>query len=361
MEAAVTKVSVRAYTIPTDGPEADGTFAWDSTTIVIVEIEAADRAGLGYSYASPAAAALIRDHLADSVTGRDAMDIPAARRAMLHAVRNLGAVGQASYAISAMDVALWDLKARLLGLPLVTLFGAAGETMPVYGSGGFTTYDSHAIRAQIEGWREEGISMAKIKIGADPAEDPRRVEAARGALGSGDQLFVDANGAYSAKQALAMADRFREQGVAWFEEPVPSDDLNGLRLIRRAAPPGMEVAAGEYGDSAFYMRRMLAAEAVDVLQIDATRCQGYSGFIQAAVLAEASSLPVSSHCAPALHLSVCCHVGARHMEYFHDHVRIERMIFDGVPEVKHGAMAPDRGRPGHGLVLKQTDAARYAL
>lgn len=360
MEAAVTGVSVRAYTIPTDGPEADGTFAWDSTTIILVGIEAADCAGLGYSYASPAAAALVRDHLAEAICGGDAMDIPAARGAMLRTVRNLGAVGQVSYAMSAVDVALWDLKARLLNLPLASLMGAQVPVMPVYGSGGFTTYDERAIRRQIDGWRHDGIGMAKIKIGAHPDQDPRRIAAARDALGDAG-LFVDANGAYSARQALAWAERLREHDVAWFEEPVSSDDLDGLGLIRRSAPPGMDITAGEYGDNPLYMRRMLAAGAVDVLQIDATRCQGYSGFIQAAALAAAAGIPVSSHCAPALHVPVCCHVGARHMEYFHDHVRIERMIFDGVPDVSRGAMSPDPGRPGHGLILKEADAERYAL
>jgi L-alanine-DL-glutamate epimerase-like enolase superfamily enzyme len=243
----------------------------------------------------------------------------------------------------------------------VTLLGAASPTVPVYGSGGFTTYDGAAIRAQIEGWREQGITMAKIKIGADSEADPGRIQAARDALGDYDELFVDANGAYSAKQALAVADRLRDQRVRWFEEPVSSDDLAGLRLIRRAAPPGMDIAAGEYGDNPLYMRRMLAAEAVDVLQIDATRCQGYSGFLDAAALASAAQIPVSSHCAPALHLPVCCHVGARHMEYFHDHVRIERMLFDGVPDVARGVLTPDPGRPGHGLELKESEAERYAL
>jgi L-alanine-DL-glutamate epimerase-like enolase superfamily enzyme len=261
-----------------------------------------------------------------------------------------------------VDTAVWDLKARLLGISLTELMGAATPTVPVYGSGGFTTYDNKTIEAQIAGWRNQGITMAKIKIGAHPSEDFSRVNAARRALGTNDRLFVDANGAYGVKQALDFAQRFREQGVEWFEEPVTSDNLTGLRDIRQCGPPGMDIAAGEYGDNHFYMQRMLDAQAVDVLQIDATRCQGYSGFIHAASLALAANIPISSHCAPALHLSVCCHVpNVLHMEYFYDHVRIERMLFDGVREIKNGRLTPDRTQPGHGLVLKERDAERYAV
>jgi L-alanine-DL-glutamate epimerase-like enolase superfamily enzyme len=361
VDGGVTSVSVRAYTIPTDGPEADGTLSWDRTTIVLVRVTAEGEVGLGYTYAAPAAAALVRDHFADVLHGRSVMDLPAIRNALLRVVRNLGAVGQVSYALSAVDTALWDLKAKLLKVPLAALMGVACASMPVYGSGGFTTYDADAIRRQIDQWRAQGITMAKIKIGTHPEHDVARVEAARSALGEDDQLFVDANGAYSAKQALEFAAKFQAYRVSWFEEPVTSDNLEGLHLIRHAGPPGMDITAGEYGDSPFYMRRMLAAEAVDVLQIDATRCQGYSGFMHASSLAAAANIPISSHCAPALHLPVCCHAGARHMEYFYDHARIERMIFDGVPEVKQGALTPDLSRPGHGLILKAADAERYAI
>lgn len=360
MDDAVTSVTARAYTIPTDRPEADGTLEWDSTTMVIADVSAGGVNGLGYTYASRAVVLLIMDYLAPAITGVSASDIAAAMRRMQRATRNLGVTGQVAYAISAIDTALWDLKARLLGVSLAELMGTTKRAMPVYGSGGFTTYDEKAITSQIAAWRDNGITMVKIKIGARPEQDPKRVATARQALDDDDKLFVDANGAYSVKQALDFSGRFADEGVSWFEEPVPSDDLKGLHFIRNRAPAGMDITAGEYGDSPLYMKRMLAAQAVDVLQIDATRCQGYSGFIQAAALAAAASIPVSSHCAPALHLPVCCHIGARHIEYFHDHCRIEKMMFDGVPPVVNGALTPDFSRPGHGLSLKRVDAEKYA-
>jgi L-alanine-DL-glutamate epimerase-like enolase superfamily enzyme len=349
-----------ACTIPTDSPEGDGTFDWDSTTIIIVRAEAGGKTGTGYSYADKAAAALVNGALAPCLGDADIFDIPRCLRLMQRAVRNSGLSGIAACAIAAIDTALWDLKARLLGVSLAALFGGAAPAVPVYGSGGFTTYDPGRIGEQIAGWRACGISMAKIKIGARPETDDDRVKAARAALGDTGALFVDANGAYSVKQALRLAGQLNEYGVSWFEEPVSSDDLAGLRLLRRRAPAGMEIAAGEYGFTLFEHRRMLEAEAVDVLQIDATRCQGYSGFMAAAALARAANLPVSSHCAPALHLPVCAaQPHMRHMEYFHDHVRIEKMLFDGIPEIRDGCLAPDLARPGNGLEFRAQDAGRY--
>ncbi len=202
------------------------------------------------------------DMLAGVVKGRDAMGVPGAWSAMVAAIRNLGRPGIASMAISAVDTALWDLKARLLDVPLVTLLGAVRDAAPVYGSGGFTSYSDRQLRDQLSGWVEAGIPRVKMKIGRNPAEDIGRVRAARAAIGPDAELFVDANGAYSRKQAMAMAEVFAESDVTWFEEPVSSDDLEGLRLMRDRAPSGMEIAAGEYGYDLFYFSRMLEAGAV---------------------------------------------------------------------------------------------------
>jgi L-alanine-DL-glutamate epimerase-like enolase superfamily enzyme len=202
--------------------------------------------------------------------------------------------------------------------------------------------------------------MVKMKVGTDPAEDPRRIEVARAAIGASTQLFVDANGAYTVTQAIELAHRFAESGVRWLEEPVSSDNLAGLCQVRARAPRGMDIAAGEYGYTARYFSRMLRAEAVTVLQADATRCGGIRGFLDVAALCWAENMPLSSHCGPSMHLHVCCAVPrAIHMEFFHDHARIERMFFDGFCEPKDGVMSPDLTRPGMGLDLKQADAERF--
>lgn len=360
-DASLRAPSVSVYTVPTDTPESDGTFEWRSTTLVVVELEAGGQHGIGYTYADKATGMFVREILADVIEDRDAMDIPGTWNAMNVAVRNLGRRGVAAMAISAVDNALWDLKAKLLAVPLLKLLGAARNAIRIYGSGGFTSYGNAQLKRQLSGWVEQGIGMVKMKIGRVPANDPERVRAARAAIGKHAQLFVDANGAYARKQALHLAEEFAECNVRWFEEPVSSDDLAGLRLLRNRAPACMDIAAGEYGYDGGYFRRMLAAGAVDVLQADATRCGGITGYLHAAALCEAFEVPLSAHCAPTLHMHVACATRAtRHIEYFHDHVRIEHLLFEGVPEPVDGCLRPDVERPGAGFSLKRLDAQRFA-
>jgi L-alanine-DL-glutamate epimerase-like enolase superfamily enzyme len=361
-EAPIGRIAARAYQIPTDAPEADGTFAWDSTVLVVVEVEAGGETGLGYTYSDASIALLIERTLAPVIAGRTAFDIAESNAALWRKVRNLGRSGLAATAISALDAALWDLKAKLLGVPVASLLGRCRETVPIYGSGGFTTYSDERLRSQLSGWVErDGCRWVKMKIGSDPERDPARVETARGAIGTAG-LFVDANGAYTATQALGLAERFAAQGVMWFEEPVSSDDLDGLALMRERAPAGMEIAAGEYGYNLDDFRRWLSGPVVDVLQADATRCGGITGFLQAAALCEPHHLDLSGHCAPAIHLHAACAVPRlRHLEWFHDHVRIEHMLFDGAPLPCNGVIAPDLTRPGFGFAFKERDAERFRL
>lgn len=358
----VEKVEASAYTIPTDQPEADGTMHWDSTTLVVVEVTGGGKTGLGYTYSDSSIVPLITGKLAEKVKPFDAMDPPSAWRGMQREVRNLGREGLAATAIAAVDTAIWDLKARLLELPLALLFGRARDAVPIYGSGGFTTYTDETLAEQLSGWVErDGCRWVKMKVGTHPDQDPHRVKVAKRALGHAT-LFVDGNGAYSTKQALHLAQMFAEQDVAWFEEPVSSDDLAGLRLLRRHAPVGIEIAAGEYAYTTDYFRRMLNAGAVDVQQADVTRCCGYTGWLQAAALCDAHHIDLSGHCAPSLHLHVACAAPRfRHLEWFHDHVRIEHMLFDGAPVPRDGLIRPDLSRPGVGLAFKRKDAERYRI
>ena len=358
--APIAAIEAAAYVIPTDAPESDGTLEWNATTLVVVHVDAAGKRGLGYTYADTATATLIRDKLAPLLVGRDAWETSARHLDMLRAIRNLGRPGIASMAISAVDVALWDWKGRMLDTPLVRLLGAARPSIPVYGSGGFTSYSLERLRDQLGDWAREGFTAMKMKVGREADRDIERVAAARAAIGPGVRLFVDANGGYTRRQALAQANHFAEQRVEWFEEPVSSDDLEGLRLLRDRAPPGMDIAAGEYGYDPFYFQRMLAAGAVDAIQADATRCGGITGFLAAAAIADSFGMPLSSHCAPSLHAALCCAAArAVHLEWFYDHVRIERMLFDGAPAPRDGMLAADIGPPGLGIEFKEADARCY--
>ena len=357
----IRRLDVSAYTIPTDFPEADGTLEWDSTTIIIVEAHAGGHIGIGFTYGDRAAAGVIDRVLSPIVLDHDAMDIREIWVRMLQAVRNIGRPGIASHAIAAVDVALWDLKAHILHLPLMNLLGAVRPGIAAYGSGGFTSYSIAQLQEQLSAWSDQGIAMLKMKVGSNINEDVERVRAAKQAIDNRAELFVDANGAYTRKQALDFAEMFAAYDVRWFEEPVSSEDLEGLRLIRNRAPAGMNIAAGEYGYDVTYFRRMLDAGAVDVLQADATRCAGITGFIEAAALADSHHVPLSAHTAPSIHAHVCCSIPeACHVEYFHDHVRIERMLFDGVINPLNGVLYPDASRAGLGLEIKRADAEKYA-
>jgi L-alanine-DL-glutamate epimerase-like enolase superfamily enzyme len=362
-EPAIDQLDVATYRIDTDQPESDGTLKWDHTEIVVVHVTAGGTTGLGWSYASKAAATFVDSILKKEVLGQPAMNIEGCWQRMNHHLRNAGKPGAGLMAVAAVDVALWDLKAKLLNLPLVSLFGQVRPAVDIYGSGGFTSYSDEELAEQLGGWAEEGIPRVKMKVGRDPAADINRVRIARKAIGDKTQLFVDANGGYSRKQALAMADIFaNEFNVVWFEEPRSSDDLAGLHLLRDRGPAGMDIAAGEYGDTLVYFRRMLQAQAVDCLQADATRCGGYTGFLKVAALCDAFDMPLSAHCAPQLHAHVACAVHClRHVEYFHDHNRIDRLLFEGSLDPTHGTLRPDLNRSGHGMVFKTADAKHYII
>jgi L-alanine-DL-glutamate epimerase-like enolase superfamily enzyme len=361
--AAIDRLDVEVYEIPLDEPESDGTLTWDRTTVILARPRAVGTTGLGYTYGTGACATVIEELLRDAVVGRDTLDVGGAWTSMVRAIRNQGRPGVCSMAISAVDTALWDLKARLLEQPLVSLLGAVRDEVPVYGSGGFTSLDDDALREQLLGWAEgEGIPRVKIKVGeswgSNEERDLERTAVAREVLGDDIELYVDANGGYARKQAVRMAPEYEDLGVRWFEEPVSSDDLEGLREVRDTTD--VDVAAGEYGYDLVYFERMVAAGAVDCLQVDVTRCGGITEFLRAAAVAAAHGLDVSAHCAPALSVAPCAAVpNFRHVEYFADHVRAEALLFDGVLDPKGGALRPDRSRAGNGLELKEKDAERF--
>ncbi|MEV6898724.1 enolase C-terminal domain-like protein [Amycolatopsis sp. NPDC051372] len=358
---AVEQITARAYRVPTETPEADGTLEWDSTTIVVAHIQAGPVRGLGWTYADAACAPLIERTLAPAVLGAPVANVPACWAAMQRAIRNLGRAGLVSCALSAVDIALWDASARALDVPLSRLLGRVHDNVAVYGSGGFTTMTDEELADQLEDWAvRQRIPRVKIKIGeawgTRVEKDLKRVQLARYVLGSAAALFVDANGAYSVGQARRLLQPLRDADVTWFEEPVSSDDLAGLASLR--TPGGPDIAAGEYGYDLPCFARLMPA--VDCLQIDVTRCGGYTEWRRAAALAAAANREVSAHCAPNL----SAHAAAatpnfRHIEWFADHDRLENLLFDGCLDPAGGTVTPSPAAAGHGLALRADVAAEY--
>ena len=359
----VESVEASAFTVPTEQPEADGTLEWDATTVLLVQVRAGGCTGIGYSYTNAGAVDVVTSTLARAVIGKDAFAVGSAWSAMIDQVRNLGNTGIAATAISATDVALWDLKARLLDVPLVVALDAVRDGTPIYGSGGFCNYTDQQLTDQLSGWAANGIHRVKIKIGREPERDGHRMKIARRAIGDDVELFTDANGALTRAQARAFLGLLADHDVRWFEEPVSSDDLAGLRMVRDRAPDGIDIAAGEYGWNLPYFQRMLAADALDCLQADVTRCGGITGFLRVGALCDARSIDLSAHCAPQVSAQACTAVWhLRHLEFFHDHNRIEHMFFDGCLEPQPpGVLKPDRSRPGLGLALRRADVERYRV
>ncbi|HZD10107.1 MAG TPA: enolase C-terminal domain-like protein [Candidatus Binatia bacterium] len=361
----IRKLDATAYQVPTASPEADGTLAWDSTTLVLLEAWADSGVrGSGFSYASAVVVPFVARKLAPVVVGESVDDVGACWEKMVNAVRNVARPGIAAHAISAVDTALWDLKARSLGKPLFRLLSTHRSAVPIYGSGGFTSYDKQELVEQLAGWVQQGIPRVKMKVGMGwgtrQDEDVERVAAVRDAIGPDAELFVDANGGYTVKQAVRQARRFAEYDVTYFEEPVSSDQLQQLARVR--AQTSLSVAAGEYGYDPWYFRDMLRAEAVDVLQADVTRCLGVTGWLMAADLAYAFDVPFSAHTAPAIHTHLgCAAPQIAHVEYFYDHARIEQMLFDGAPHPVDGTLRPDPDRPGLGLEFKRQDAMKWQV
>ncbi|MER6091005.1 enolase C-terminal domain-like protein [Streptomyces bluensis] len=364
VDCRIEAVEVHAFEIPTDGPdgrEQDGTLEWESTTMVLVRVHAGRRTGLGYTYGDVSVASFVSSKLAPLVRGQAVSSPPAHWHRMGKQIRNAGRPGVGAMALSAVDVALWDLKARLLDLPLVRLLPAYHDRVPVYGSGGFTNYSLDRLAGQLTGWAEQGIPRLKLKTSREPERDPRRLDAVRRAVGDEPELFTDANGALARKEALYWARRFHEEwDVRWFEEPVGSPDVAGLRMLRDRGPERLEIAAGEYAYTARDFVDLVDGPAVDCLQADVTRCGGITGLLEVAGLSAAQHLDLSAHCAPAISAHAFCAVRRlRHLEYFHDHVRIEDLLFEGTLSPDGGALRPDTVRPGLGLEFKWADAERY--
>lgn len=358
----ISSARISAYTIPTETPEADGTADWDSTTVVLVEVTAGNMTGLGFAYANEAAGKVAKQFLQKVVLGSEPFDIPRIHHAMDRLARNWGRPGLVSSAIAAIDIALWDLKARLLEQPLLALLGKYSESVVAYGSGGFTSYSEQQLLNQLTGWAADGFGAVKMKIGRDPVADIQRVKAVYRELGGKTEIYVDANGAYHRKQALASSQSFSDLGVTWFEEPVTSDDRLSLHLLVEHAPPSIRIAAGEYIYVLDDARLLIEAQAIDVLQVDVTRCGGITNFLKISSLAESCHFPLSAHTAPSIHAIVCCaSPPAINVEYFFDHQRIEEMMFEGAVRAQKGILQPNDSQPGLGLELKRKDVEGFSV
>ncbi len=325
-----------------------------------------DEGASGFSYLSGprAVRALIHDDISDALIGHDPFNIEALWQDMFWRVRGYGRKGLAFQAISGLDVALWDLKAKALDVPLYRLLGPAHESVPTYGSGGWTHFSIEELVAEQVGYVEAGFRRVKMKVGKDFGMDERgdmaRLEAVRKAVGDDVEIYIDANNGYYAKQAIRMSKQFEDYGAAWFEEPVLADDIQGLAAISRATT--IPVATGEHEYTKYGFKDLISQGGADIVQPDIGRVGGVTEWMKVAHLADAFNLPVAPHAYGVLHLHCAMATpNIKAVEITGPEMERWPVLFEDVPPVIDGQWKPFADRPGLGLAPRSDTMRELAV
>lgn len=321
----------------------------------------------GFAPTNPEAYSAVRsviEGLKGSLIGEDPMNIERIWFRMFWLVRGFGRKGVALSAISAIDTALWDLKAKALNLPLYKLLGSFTDAVPVYGSGGWTNLSEKELVKEQVGWVERGFKGIKIKVGKDfgsaEKEDVRRLAAVRKAVGDDIAIYIDANNGYYAKQAIALAPRFEEYNVGFFEEPVIADDIEGLAAVSRETK--IPVATGEHEYTKYGFKELLVRGAADILQPDVGRVGGVSEWMKVAHMAHGFNLPVANHSLHLISLHLACATPNFFIfEYLGMMEEADKFFYTEIPMPKDGMLSPFPDKPGLGLELKPDVIAKYQV
>ena len=320
--------------------------------------------GLGLTYSTPGIRQVVENGLKSVLVGQDPFNIEKLWNDMFWQVRGYGRKGIAFCAISAVDIGLWDLKAKALGLPLYRLLGPYTDSVPVYGSGGWTNYTQEELVAEMVGYVEQGIKQVKMKVGKDfgqsEREDILRLAAVREAVGDDVAVYIDANNGYYTKQAIYMAREFEQFQVGWFEEPVLADDIQGLAEIRGATD--IPVATGEHEYTKYGFKELIASGGTDIAQPDIGRVGGVTEWMKVAHLAHSFNMPVAPHALQLVHLHVACATpNLKTVEYMNILLETDRAFFTEFPEQKDGMWSPYPDKPGLGLELDPAAVEQYSV
>src|SRR6266481_1047576 len=268
--------------------------------------------GTGYSYTigtgGSSVVALLRDHLAPRLLGRDPLDIEAIWKSLFFATHATAVGAITSLALAAIDTALWDVKCLAAGRPLWKEAGGAQSSVPVYSTeGGWLHVEPQALVDDALAVRAQGFGGAKIKVGRPHvSEDIARLSAVREAIGPGFEIMVDANQAFTVGEAIRRARLYEPLDLAWFEEPLPAEDLGGH--IRLAASTSLPIAVGESIYHPSHFREYLQRDACSIVQADVARIGGITPWLKVAHLAETFNVPICPHFLMELHVSLCAAV-----------------------------------------------------
>jgi L-alanine-DL-glutamate epimerase-like enolase superfamily enzyme len=297
MSFSVKDIEVFHVTTPLDAPVSDSSFTIRNSGMVVVRVIVnPELSGYGMTFSVPVAEYIHRT-LKPVVTGRDPVCVETAWNAMRSATRSAGRKGVALLAMSAIDIALWDLRGKILGLPIYKLLGGSNCLIPVYASGGWLSYTLEQTVEEAKKNVADGYRTIKIKIGAEGGKnlraDVKKIEAVRSAIGDEIDLIVDANGIWDASTAIRFAQMVKDCNVSLFEEPVDADDIPGLRRVRETIQ--IPVATGENEYTKYGMRDLVLGEAVDVVQCDITRAGGFTEMQKISAIASAWNLRFAPH------------------------------------------------------------------
>jgi len=323
-----------------------------------------DIEGLGMTYASPGVIDVIENSLKQELVGKDPLDIEQLWNSMYWKVRGYGRKGIAFCAISAIDIGLWDLKGKYVNLPLYKLLGAYTDSVPVYGSGGWTNFSERELIEEMTGYVADGIPRIKMKVGKDfglsEREDIERVAAVRKAVGDDVSIYIDANNGYYRKQAIYMAKEFEQFQIGWLEEPLIPDDIDGMADISRAT--SIPIATGEHEYTKYGFRDLIGRGGVDIVQPDIGRVGGVTEWMKVAHLAHSFNLPVAPHALQLAHLHVACATpNLKVVEYMNVSLEGDELWYIDFPKQKNGYWSPYPDKPGLGLELDHYSVVKYQI
>jgi L-alanine-DL-glutamate epimerase-like enolase superfamily enzyme len=314
MRHKIRKVDVHLVSGPVPGGLADATRKVETIGFVIVRVTTDQGLeGIGVTYhevGGEATCELINRNMAPKLIGRDPLETEAIWQELFHYLRGIGRKGLMFCALSAIDIALWDLKGKIVDLPLCKLLGGARTKVPVYASGGWTSYSDEELVDEIEGMIARGFTAVKFKVGFDGGQnlrrDAERVRKVREAVGPDIKLLVDANNSFDAATAVQLANRIREYDITLFEEPVFADDIPGLARFKRGTD--IPLATGEHEYTKFGVRDLLIHEAADIVQVDGARAGGYTEMLKCAALTQAWNVKFAPHAMENVHLQLAAAV-----------------------------------------------------